>query len=776
MSAQVATEAQANGVVRPQEEGTQRSSDDQSLQNGGEMPTVPIQTAGEFLADVQGRMHTEEAGVGLSLRDFKLKYRLRRTRCMMTLVQWKVRLRLDLLSRRRGLAWKLAPKGPHLQGTSRDREAARNWIHPSANRPVEDTHSGFQTPRSRLTTSWFGIFAIRSPSSVAGMGLQTGGSVQGPADSEYMVAESYPIATMASGQWTTQQAFAGRAATTMDAGKGYPKGLKGGYPTTTPSSSSIPAEAIQAEVQRQMGNLLTRLPEVENDNARLQLELHEERLKGAAPAASAGQPSAPLPLSDPGEQQNVIEALAESMRQFQELQMKAMIKSIDSEDALEVVKTALAVLPALGQPEGDQCGLSFQDWIVQAVKKAVVQAYTQWLGSSPLERLGIGPEGTLELVSGKWVRINARSCAMIVQAIPEAVKIDLIARRSTQSMPLLLFRIYTLYQPGGAGERTTIVQKLQGGQQPKTVDECLQQLTAWPRWVQRCRDMGMAVPDGSVLAKGLTLLTSNTINQVPDAMFRTQLVRATLRIDQQPPLPNVLKYQRHLQAEVESLASSALELIAKLEDQKLQALKDATAVTKGKIREAVIALNKSWFDHLVSYCGSGIGTEALKGLQHLNRRRRKTLWSSRQWVVHLYAGKRESAEIMLFDSHPYGGWYGQSEKERALVNRHTGLFVKMIYLHALATARRTVYPAEPNDVKEAGFMLEQPKDLRTYLLYSDPLSQDCTSFWRTSLWEEYSAEAGLTMVSFDMSSLGKALIRQKSSFEALGWLAGKSAG
>ena len=53
----------------------------------------------------------------------------------------------------------------------------------------------------------------------------------------------------------------------------------------------------------------------------------------------------------------------------------------------------------------------------------------------------------------------------------------------------------------------------------------------------------------------------------------------------------------------------ALELIAKLEDQKLQALKDATAVTKGKIREAVIALNKSWFDHLVSYCGSGIGTE-----------------------------------------------------------------------------------------------------------------------------------------------------------------------
>ena len=253
--------------------------------------------------------------------------------------------------------------------------------------------------------------------------------------------------------------------------------------------------------------------------------------------------------------------------------MKAMTKDSESEGAPEAVKTAVTILPSLGPPEGDQCGLLFQDWIVQvttsmqdlsassgiwweSVKKAVVQAYTKWLSASPLERLGIEPTSTSELVAGKWLRINARSCAMIIQAIPEAVKSDLIARRSTQSMPLLLFRLYTLYQPGGAGERATILQRLQGGQTPKTVEECLYHLRAWPRWVQRCQDMGMAVPDGSVLAKGLTTLTTTTINQVPDAMFRTQLVRATLRIDQQPALPDVIKYQQHLQAEVENLASS----------------------------------------------------------------------------------------------------------------------------------------------------------------------------------------------------------------------------
>ena len=116
-------------------------------------------------------------------------------------------------------------------------------------------------------------------------------------------------------------------------------------------------------------------------------------------------------------------------------------------------------------------------------------------------------------------------------------------------------------------------------------------------------------------------------------------------------------------------------------------------------------------------------------------------------------------EPLRSNSHPYGGWHGQSDKDREKVNRHTGLFVKMIYLHALATAGRIRHPAESGDVREVGFMLEQPKDPRSYLLYTDPLAQDSVSFWRTSLWEAYAEEAGLSTFSFDMSSLGKALIR-----------------
>ncbi|CAE7233632.1 GIP, partial [Symbiodinium sp. CCMP2456] len=807
----------------------------------------------------------------------------------------------------------------------------------------------------------------------------------------------------------------------------------------------------------------------------------------------------------------VIEALAQSMRQIQELQVKALTKEDASDDAPEAVKTAMTTLPVLGLPEGDQGGLQFQDWMIQvttsmqdlsassgswweAIKETVVQAYNRWLSAAPLERLSIEPGGSTNLVLGKYVRINARACAMVVQAVPESVKSDLIARRATQSMPLLLFRLFTVYQPGGAGERTVILQRLQGSDVAASTEECLRQLRAWPRWVQRCKDMGMAVPDGTVLARGLTTLTSSTITKVPDAMFRTQLVRATLRIDQQPALEDVMKYQQHLQAEVENIAGSvvvgsqpklraaavggsptsaasskpeckyfmkptgcrrgakcpychdmnalpkaerarkcltcgaedhrhrdcptriprlnpaksqpggespkgrgrggepesetspkgvasvevaqgqvlsweailqaaaqvagsaptepkapsmrvlsirgpgpgdgdgayalvdsgathplrrarcneewnlaspvvvhlaggevielrineagtllvpmagstrssstapivplgslvgvlgykmewygsrcrltgregdvlnlrvrdgcpeiterqALDLISRIEDKKLEDLRNATTQTRSTVRAAAMALNKSWFDHLISYCRSGIGAEALraiqdapffqdlprealqglseadpidngwdalKGLQHLNRRTRRRLWQSKNWVVHLFAGKKPNDEVMFLErqgfvvleldlergkshdlcnplvwravewgarngrvcsviggppqstfmlrrsmahgpealrsnDYPYGGWYGQSTKDIQLVNKHTGLFAKMIYLHALATAGRCEYPGEPGDLKEVGFMLEQPRDPRRYLQLTDPLAED----------------------------------------------------
>ncbi|CAE7228630.1 RE1, partial [Symbiodinium sp. CCMP2456] len=682
------------------------------------------------------------------------------------------------------------------------------------------------------------------------------------------------------------------------------------------------------------------------------------RLDEAQPMQSPPQNEPGVPSQSATPPQGILEALAQGMQQLQDLQLKAMKKSDSADEAPEVVKTATVSLPELKPPVGEMSGLLLQDWLVQVttamqdlssgsgdwweqVRERVGETYATWLAATPLERLQINPDEHSRLVTGKWTRVNARACALMMQSFPEVVKSDLISRRSTQSAVMVMFRLYTTYQPGGAAERGVVLKHLQGEEAPGDVTACLNMLRSWPRWLQRCRDMNMTVPDGTLLARSLTTAAGKFLAENPDAVFRTQLVRSTYRIDAQPKIEDVVRYQQHLQAEIENIVISkataggcrrgskcpfqhsfeglskqekakkclacgaedhrqrecptkqgrsaasagsstrgaedrspqsstaspkaaainkaqlepegeksptktneadvlpghpvlsweallqaaakvagagppseakapsirvmsihggtpasfeesayalvdsgathplrrakssdewrdsspvlvhlaggesvelrmnsagtllvpltgstrsastspivplgslvgvlgyklewygsrcrltsrdgevltlrvrdgcpeiterqALELIARIEDRKLETLQTATASTKAKIRESMMVLNKSWFDHLISYCNSGIGSEALlaihgapffqdlpeqslfglseadpisngwdalRGLQHLSRRRRKKLWSSRHWVVHLYSGRTPNEEVMFLE-------------------------------------------------------------------------------------------------------------------------------
>ena len=382
----------------------------------------------------------------------------------------------------------------------------------------------------------------------------------------------------------------------------------------TPPSSSIPAEAIQAEVQRQLGSLLDRLSVAEAENAKLQDALLRERsltqgrvpstqqpqtatgsgcpavdvrsavpgpsgvpasshdsvppvperpagdplgrapgqsglgdpwtaiwegisgkfgsraktsASGGATSLAPAAPKTPAPATDvpatpvlqppTGSSNEILEALTQGMQQLQDLQMKAMKKDTDNGDSPEVVKTATVNLPELRPPLGETCGLVLQDWLVQVttatqdlsatsgdwweqVREKVAETYSLWLEATPLERLQVMPADHQKLSSGRWMRVNARACALMMQSFAEVVKADLIARRSTQSAVMVLFRLYTTYQPGGAAERAVVLRHLQGSDPPADVAACLDALRSWPRWLQRCKDMNMTVPDGSILA------------------------------------------------------------------------------------------------------------------------------------------------------------------------------------------------------------------------------------------------------------------------------------
>ncbi|OLP89946.1 hypothetical protein AK812_SmicGene28556 [Symbiodinium microadriaticum] len=202
----------------------------------------------------------------------------------------------------------------------------------------------------------------------------------------------------------------------------------------------------------------------------------------------------------------------------------------------------------------------------------------------------------------------------------------------------------------------------------------------------------------------------------------------------------------------------ALRLIAMLEDKQLQELKNNTATTRRKVKAAAMMMERTWFDHLQSYTASSISTEALKaveaapffrdiprqclaglveavpelngwealkGLEHLNRRTRKRLWSSDKWLVHLFAGEREKKD-----------W---------------------------AHLERAGYTILELDITRGRYNVNGPRPLRTndypyggYLKFNDPLYPDVVSLWRMPLWTEYALEAGLNTYSLDMAAMGKA--------------------
>ena len=221
---------------------------------------------------------------------------------------------------------------------------------------------------------------------------------------------------------------------------------------------------------------------------------------------------------------------------------------------------------------------------------------------------------------------------------------------------------------------------------------------------------------------------------------------------------------------------------------------------------------------LVEDVSQASGWELLKGLTHLNRHKRRALLQAPEWVVHLYAGapgpkpfaSLESRNVALLEfdiirsadqdvlkspawrvlfwgavngkvSHVMGGpscktfsvlrhreggpppvrgpmdLYGLPElsaSDRQVVDRDTALFVRQVWLHAVATEGRKATPPPGVTRLEVGFLLEQPMLVDRYLPPSHALFGEVSSFWNTGLWNSYADEAGLFEVHVNQGDFG----------------------
>ena len=291
-----------------------------------------------------------------------------------------------------------------------------------------------------------------------------------------------------------------------------------------------------------------------------------------------GRSQSPPPRPEPAQSAGspVLDTLTRGMQQLQELQLQSLAKATSTASTDVVKPGSVILLPMPEARSGADSAVTFQDWVEvsssvmgdlsesssiwwRGVVDLVQATYEKWLAASPLERIGIEPQGSEQWASGKWLRVNARASTMLLTSMPEDLRADMVARRSTQDCVRMLFRAFTYYQPGGSAERQDVLRRLQSPSEfagGDSLESVLKTVRAWPRWLERCRAVKMAPPDASVLARGLLSLTDKHINSSADAAFRTSMLRTTLRLDACPTTEQVQSYQRHLQAELEGMMVS----------------------------------------------------------------------------------------------------------------------------------------------------------------------------------------------------------------------------
>ena len=190
---------------------------------------------------------------------------------------------------------------------------------------------------------------------------------------------------------------------------------------------------------------------------------HTAAQASTAPVAASVSPGGTQ--GPPTSRNAVLDAVLLGVQQLQTLQAQ-QLTSTQKVDAPETVKTGIIAFPKLAPPDPAGGSLEFQDWMQliaglmsdfsdssQLWWSGVVQvskdAYDKWVVASPIERLTVEPDERSELTEGKWGRVNAHACAMLLDALDPTVKSDIIARKANQAASQILFRLYTTYQPGG---------------------------------------------------------------------------------------------------------------------------------------------------------------------------------------------------------------------------------------------------------------------------------------------------------------------------------------
>ena len=225
-------------------------------------------------------------------------------------------------------------------------------------------------------------------------------------------------------------------------------------------------------------------------------------------------------------------------------------------------------LPPLPSPNSEGASILFGDWLTMSFplmadisnsakawwEESLTIAqdhYARWLTMSPLERLRAKP---VVVVEPALQRIEQRGIAMLLGALPDQLRRDLVSGRQL-SVVYILYKLHVTYQPGGGAEKTQLLKNLVETKFATQTSELLTQVRLWRRWLARAQELNLALPDPVVLMVTVQrMIESATKSGGAQMAFRIANVRQELRVDYAATVEAVMELSEYVQAEVEEVS------------------------------------------------------------------------------------------------------------------------------------------------------------------------------------------------------------------------------
>ena len=144
---------------------------------------------------------------------------------------------------------------------------------------------------------------------------------------------------------------------------------------------------------------------------------------------------------------------------------------------------------------------------------------------------------------------------MLLGALPEALRQDVIASRRMTTTGIL-FRLFTTYQPGGAGERTGLIKSISEVKVPAGLGDLLGSIRQRRRSLGRSYELRVTI-DPLVLTGVLSKFAEGTGKLGGSQVaFRLASMRQQLDVARTPGWESVNDWAEYIQAELEELANA----------------------------------------------------------------------------------------------------------------------------------------------------------------------------------------------------------------------------